>query len=195
MALCRQHHRPPRSREYARRPVAITALALLLPGVAEAGEEAGNLDACLGAVADAKGAEISCTYKTLLTPQERADMQRVTRGLLVDASCVVKVMVARALVEPALKEDDHVFEAPPQPVTCEITTKDGGFPISATFAPKVTFKGGAAADGTPGLGNVTGVNKYVAWPVVQYVNRSAGIRESMLEVVNRYRTVLRAARR
>jgi len=122
-------------------------------------------------------------------------MQRLTRGLLVDASCVIEVKVARALIEPALKEADHVFEAPPQPVTCEITTKDGGLPISATFAPKVTFKGGAAVDGTPGLGNVIGVNKYVAWPVVQYVNRSAGIRESMLEVVNRYRTVLRAARR
>lgn len=197
MALCRQP-RPPGVhliRLDVRRAVAWPSLTLmLLTAAALAAEEAGSLDACLKALAEPKGDEISCTYKTLLTTEERADMQRLTRGLLVDASCLVKVKIARALVEPALKEPDHVFEAPPQPVTCEITTKDGGFPISATFAPKVTFKGGSATDGTPGLGNVTGVNKYIAWPVVQYVNRAAGIRQSMLEIINRYRAVLAARR-
>ena len=122
-------------------------------------------------------------------------MQRLTRGLLMDASCLVNVKIARALVDPALTKDDHAFEATPQLVTCDITTSDGGFPITATFAPKVLFKGGVASEGTPGLGNVTGVNKYIAWPVVQYVNRAPGIRKAMLEIINRYRTVLRAARK
>ncbi len=121
-------------------------------------------------------------------------MQRLTRGLLQDASCLVKVKIARALVEPALTQADHVFEATPQPVDCEIKTKEGGFPITATFAPKVMFKGGTATEGTPGLANVTGVNKYLAWPVVQYVNSAPGIRKSMLEIINRYRAALAAER-
>jgi hypothetical protein len=123
----------------------------------------------------------------LLTETERADIRRLSRGLLQDARCSVKVRVARALVATALTQPDVTFEAPPQPVTCDITTKNGGFPIAATFAPRVVFKGGVAVEGTPGLANVTGVNRYFAWPVVQYVNRSAGIRTSMLEMINLYR--------
>lgn len=179
------------------RPVA-AALAgiglchLLLAAGAWAGD---SLEACLKSVADPSVAEITCNYRALLTEEERSDMQRLTRGLLMDASCHINVKIARALVEPALTNDDHAFEAPPQPVTCEIKTQDGGFPVTGTFAPKVLFKGGVASEGTPGLDNVTGVNKYVAWPVVQYVNRAPGIRKSMLEIINRYRDVLIAQRK
>ncbi len=190
-AVCRRALRP-----RARFALAgATAVLTVAPAAALGGDLAGSLDACLDAIAGRKGDEISCKYKTLLTEQERSDMQRLTRGLLKDASCVVNVKIARALVETALTKDDHVFEATPQPVSCEITTGDGGFPITATFAPKVLFKGGVASEGTPGLGNVTGVNKYVAWPVVQYVNRAPGIRKAMLEIINRYRAALRAAQR
>lgn len=198
MALClapkavRQRMPQPRARFAL---TAVTIALVAVPPAALAEEQAGSLEACLEAVSSRKGEEISCKYKTLLTAQERTDMQRLTRGLLKDASCLVNVKIARALVEPALTKDDHAFEATPQPVTCDITTSGGGFPISATFAPKVLFKGGVASEGTPGLGNVTGVNKYIAWPVVQYVNRAPGIRKSMLEIINRYRAALRAGRK
>lgn len=150
----------------------------------------GSLSSCLKALSQPAGEEISCDYRALLTDEERTDMQKISRGMLQDANCIVKVRIARKIVEPALNEPDHVFEAPPQPVKCDIKTKDSAFPIEGTFAPKVTFKGGTAIDGSPGLANVTGVNKYLAWPLVQYVNRSAGIRQSMLEMINAYRTRL-----
>lgn len=150
----------------------------------------GSLASCLKALSQPAGEEISCDYQALLTDEERADMQKISRGLLQDANCVVKVRIARKLVEPALKQPDHVFEAPPQPVKCDIKTKDSAFPIEGTFAPKVTFKDGTAIDGSPGLANVSGVNKYLAWPLVQYVNRSANIRQSMLEMINAYRARL-----
>jgi hypothetical protein len=174
--------------------LAASATLLLMPSASRADDQGGGLDACLKAISNPKGEEISCDYKTLLTDEERADMERLTRGLLKDASCLIKVKVSRALVEPALTRADHLFEATPQPVTCEIKTQDGGFPVTATFAPKVKFQGGTAVEGTPGLSDVTGVNKYVAWPVVQYVNRAPGIRKSMLEIINQYRAVLLAAR-
>lgn len=172
-----------------------SALALLaiVPATA-AGSPPGSLGSCLKAVAQRSGEEISCDYQALLTDEERADMQRISRGLLQDASCLVKVRVARTLVDPALTQDDMIFQAPPQAVTCQIKTKDGGFPINGTFAPKVTFKGGEAVDGSPGLANVTGVNSYLAWPVIAYINRAPRIRTSMLEMINFYRARLRAAR-
>ncbi len=155
----------------------------------------GSLSACLKAVSAPQGDEIACNYLALPTPDERADIQKLSRGLLQDARCTVKVRIARKLVEPALTKPDHVFTAPPQPVTCDIKTKEGGFPIEATFAPTVTFKGGTAVDGSPGLANVTGINKYLAWPIVQYVNRAPGIRKSMLEIINLYRAQLQPPQR
>lgn len=153
-----------------------------------AGPVAGNgtLGACIAAVANGKGkgTEIICDYRAFLTDAERADMRRLSRGLLQDAACRVTVRIARKPVEEALTRPDHVFEAPPQPVRCEITTKDGGFPINATFAPRVVFKGGLAVEATPGLANVAGINRYLAWPVVQYVNRSPGVRRDMMQIIN-----------
>lgn len=151
----------------------------------------GTLDSCLKAVSQTSDKEISCSYMALLTPKEREDMQHITRGLLQDASCLVKIRIARTLVEPALSQPDHVFQAPPQPVTCDIRTKDGGFPITATFAPQVTFKAGKAVAGSPGLANVEGINSYVAWPVVIYVNKSARIRNGMLDIINLYKPHLK----
>lgn len=153
----------------------------------------GTLEACLAAVTAAAGTEISCTYVALPTEGERADMRRISRGLLQDVRCSVKVKIARALVEPALIATDHVFESPPQPVHCDITTNDGGFPVEADFAPRVVFKGGKAIEATPGLANVTGINRYLAWPVVQYVNRAPGIRASMIAIINAVRPRLAPA--
>ncbi|MEQ1716922.1 MAG: hypothetical protein ABL907_13190 [Hyphomicrobium sp.] len=150
----------------------------------------GTLGACIAAVANGKDTEIICDYRAFLTDAERADMRRLSRGLLQDAACRVTVRIARKQVEEALSRPDHVFEAPPQPVRCDITTKDGSFPINATFAPRVVFKGGLAVEATPGLANVTGINRYLAWPIVQYVNRSPGVRRDMIQIINALRPAL-----
>jgi hypothetical protein len=100
----------------------------------------------------------------------------------------VEVKIDRALVAPALGTADYEFTAPPQPVTCEIKTNASVITISGTFAPTVTFKDGVAVEGSPGLANVTGVNAYLAWPVVQYVNRAPGIRRDMLAMINAYKS-------
>lgn len=174
----------------------VVALALgvsgawVVPSAAQQQPE-GSLDHCLEVVANGGGGEISCTYRALLTDQERADMQALSRGLLEDARCVVKVRIERKQVEEALAKADHTFQAPPQPVSCDIKTKNGEVPITGTFAPNVTFKGDTAIDGSPGLANIAGVNKYLAWPIVQYVNRAPSIRKSMLEMIDQYRARLR----
>ena len=116
-------------------------------------------------------------------------MARITRGLLVDASCLVAVSVARDALAPALAPaTGTTFQAPPQPVTCEIKTSRGELHLKGTFAPKVVFKNGTAVSATPGLANVEGVNSALAWPVVQYVNRSPGIGRQIIEIINAYRS-------
>ena len=47
-------------------------------------------------------------------------------------------------------------------------------------------KDGKAIEATPGLADVKGVNNYLAWPVVQYVNYAPGIRKEMLRMINAY---------
>lgn len=111
-------------------------------------------------------------------------MRRLSRGLLQDAACVVEIRVARELVDNALTGTDLVFDAPPQPVRCTVDTKSGSFPITSTFAPHVVFKAGVAIEATPGLGEVTGINRYLAWPIIQYVNHAPGIRNEMLTLIN-----------
>lgn len=150
----------------------------------------GSLGACLNAVAKGRTSEISCDYEALLTEDERSDLRRISRGLLQDASCLVSVRIARPLVAAALTLPDHVFEAPPQPVRCMIKTRDGDFPVTSTFAPRVVFKGGLAVEAAPGLGAVAGINRYLAWPIVQYVNRASGIQTNMLAMINDLRPKL-----
>ena len=168
---------------------ALAAALLGTPALAGQPATGGGLRAFLDSVRQTTP-EISCEYTVLLTDQERADMRRLTRERLKDASCRVTVRVSRDLVQPALTEPNHVFNAPPQPVVCTITTRDSTFDVTGTFAPHVTFKDGIAVTATPGLANVKGVNSYLAWPVVQYVNYSPGIRREMISIINVYRARL-----
>lgn len=178
---------------------ALGAAGLLVPAVAAfpvaAKPPAAGLapQNCLHELATGRGPEIVCQYPAWLADQERNDLRRITREMLQDARCMVSIRIDRRVVEEALRQPDHVFVAPAQPVTCEIVTKDSSFPITGTFAPKVVFKAGRAVEGSPNLANVQGVNRYLAWPVVQYVNSSSYIRGEMLRMINLYRDRLMAA--
>ena len=125
-----------------------------------------------------------------MTEQERADLNRLTRGYLVNARCTVAVDMDRRLIDEALAKSDHVFKAPPQPVTCQIETSSGPLQIAGTFAPNVVIKNGVATDATPGLANITGVNSYLAMPVVAYVNHAPGIKSEMAAMINEFRSTI-----
>lgn len=142
---------------------------------------------CFDELERGRGPTLTCAFPTRLTGQERQDLLRITRGTLKDADCIVTIRIERQIVDAALAAADHVFQAPPQPVQCNIVTANSAYPINATFAPRVVFKGDKAVEATPGLANVVGVSKFLAWPVVQYVNRSPGIRKSMMAIVDAYR--------
>lgn len=162
--------------------------APLTPASADATADAFAKQArCFTELAQGKARDIVCEYPAILTEQERTDLRKLTREYLQDAHCMVSIRIERARVAQALVAPDLVFDVPPQPVRCELKTKDSVIPITGTFAPKVTIKGGEAVHATPGLANVQGVSSYLAWPVVQYVNRAPSIRTEMVRMINQYR--------
>jgi hypothetical protein len=143
---------------------------------------------CLMEIQRGRSPDFTCTWPAGLRDKEREDLKRLTQNTLHDARCAVAVKIERRVVMEALDASDYVFQSPPQPVECEIEMKDGKVvPITATFSPRVVFKDGQAVDGTPGLGNIKGVNGYLAWPVEQYVNRAPGVKNEMLRMINLYR--------
>ena len=164
---------------------AVFALALAAGGVI-AQPKPDSTQTCFWQLAHGRGAEIACDYPAWLTDDERADLRRLTRDYLQDVRCTVSIRVKRLLVDDAMELTEHVFQAPAQPVTCELQLKDSVLPVTASFAPKVVIKDGKAVEATPGLADVKGVSSYLAWPVVQYVNRAPGIRSEMLRMINAY---------
>ncbi len=145
---------------------------------------------CFDALRQSGGTRLSCEHHAWMTDDERADVVKLTRGYLQDARCTVTVDIERRLVDEALAASDRVFEAPPQPVLCELQTSGGPMKIGGTFSPRVVFKDGFAIDATPGLANITGVNSYLAWPVVAYINGAKNIKSEMAAMINAIRTRL-----
>lgn len=184
---------PRSSRSIALMSLVVTGLAVAIcaphaPAAADATADAFAKQArCFSELAQGKARDIVCEYPAILTEQERTDLRKLTREYLQDAQCMVSIRVERARVAQALVAPDLVFDVPPQPVKCELKTKDSVIPITGTFAPRVTIKGGEAVNATPGLANVQGVSSYLAWPVVQYVNRAPSIRTEMVRMINQYR--------
>jgi hypothetical protein len=142
---------------------------------------------CFYQLLEDTGPKIDCEHPAWMTEEEKADLKKLTRGYLLDASCKIKIAIERAKVDAALVGSDLTFESPPQPMTCVLMTSSGEVTIAGTFAPKVVFKDGIAISATPGLANITGVNAYLAWPVVHYVNNAERIGNPMKLMINAYR--------
>lgn len=141
---------------------------------------------CFWQLAHGRGAELACEHPAWLTEEERADLRKLTRDVLQDVRCRISVRIQRKLVDDALELTDHVFQAPPQPVACDVEMSSGPLRITATFAPRVVIAAGRATEATPGLADVKGVNSYLVWPVVQYINHAPSIRGEMLRMINAY---------
>lgn len=175
-------------RSVARRSlhVGLVSLAFGVAALSAAPAQPARRDSeCFRQLVEGSGSDIVCELPTRLTQRERDDLRAVTRDQEFDVTCKVSVRIARKLVEDAARATGpHVFTAPPQPVTCEIVTKGSKIPIKAQFAPRVVFDNGKAIDGSPGLQQVGGASSAIAWPVIQYVNRSGVTRQTMLKVIN-----------
>lgn len=171
---------------------AIVAIVIALPANPGSARQPAKITDCFWQLEHGRDREIDCLFPTRLTEVEKGDLRRLTRERLQDATCVVSIRIDRALLTAAIVADDLEFVAPPQAVRCELVTPDSRIPINGTFAPRISIRGGQAVDATPGLDNVDGVPSYLSWPVVQYVNRSSGIRDNVLTFINAYRAHLAA---
>lgn len=166
--------------------VALTVPALVDVASADSGSGAPVSRDCFHELLHGKSAEITCEFPVRMTDEELAQVRKATRDILRDAHCAMTIRIERRLLDDAIRAVDHVFQAPAQPVACDVVTSRGGFPIAFTFAPRVEFKDGAAIKASPVMADVTGVSRILSWPVVTYVNHSREIRDGMLQVVNAY---------
>jgi len=129
---------------------------------------------------------IKCDFPVRMTPTELKKVTELTRGVLKDAECNMVVDIDRKLVHDAMYTPDHIFEPPPQPVTCNIVTTKKEFSLDFHFTPKVTFKDGTAITATPGMGASTRATRVISWPVRKWVNTSDEIEDAMVRIVNAY---------
>jgi hypothetical protein len=154
-----------------------------------------RVDDCFANLTSGRSQEIICNFPLKPSATERAELEKLTRGYLKDVSCKVAIRIERSQVTAAIHTPDTVFASPPQPVACDVTAafsdKPTVVPISATFAPKVTIKGGKAVDATPGLANVEGVPRALSWPVEKWLNSGIGIQTEMLIVINAWLDYMR----
>lgn len=172
--------------------VAVLAVAALI-GPAVAADRQAKPE-CFAALRQHGGVRLVCDHHAWMTDEERADLVKLTRGYLKDARCVVSVDIERRLVDEALAASDRVFDAPPQPVICHLETSGGPMQVGGTFAPHAVFKDGFAINASPGLANITGVNSWLAMPVVAYVNHAPSITAEMATMINQLRTQLTSRR-
>ena len=168
-------------------------------GIPAHAAKAANMMACFADLERGSAPEIVCEFPLQPSPAERAEIEKQTSGYLKTATCTVSIRIARALVAAAIETPDYEFQAPPQPVACQVTMPgkagDQVIPISGTFAPHVIIKDGVAIQATPGLGSVTGVSRIISIPVAAYINRAGFLRDGMLKVVNAWMVHLRAEKR
>lgn len=143
---------------------------------------------CFDELENGTADEIACLFPIRLSDDERAQLKAGSRGFIENVGCTLTVRIARREVEAAIWAAELVFQSPEQPVVCTVTTPRGNFDVTATFAPRVAFKGDKAIDATPGLGNVTGVSRVLSWPVVLFVNRWPSVRSGLMRIVDAYRT-------
>ncbi len=164
----------------------VLALLVLPAGLASAHAESPK--DCFDNLMRGRSAMIDCTMPLEPSASEQAELERQTYGYVKNAQCTVTIRIERALIMAAVYEPNHVLQVSPQPVQCLVTAqwdKDvKTVPISATFAPKIVIKAGTATDAVPGLGNVQGVPRALAWPVEAAVNSGIGFKSNMLVVIN-----------
>ena len=171
------------------------------PATARAAAPA-TMKACFAELERGTNQEIICQFPLQPSAAERDELEKQTSGYLKNVNCTVSIRIERALIAAAIAAPDYIFEAPPQPVACNVTMPgkkvadvigpDQMIPITGTFAPKVTIRDYVATQASPGLANVQGVSRIISLPVVAYINRAGFLRDGMLKTVNAWMVHMRA---
>ena len=167
--------------------LAIAALPVGVSALADGRSAAALSQDCFAELESGTGSEIACLFPLRLSPSEQVELEKGSRGYVKNVACTMTIRIARSEVEIAIAAADHVFQSPPQPVVCTLTTSRSSLDITGSFAPRVVFKDDLAVEATPGLADVKGVSRVISWPVVQFVNRWPSIRSGILQLVNAYR--------
>lgn len=101
---------------------------------------------CFDELENGSGPLLACRMALRLSPSEQAELEKGSRSYVKNVSCMLTIEIRRDTLRAPIETADYVFESPEQPVTCSVTTYKTTFDVTATFAPRIVFKGNAAVE-------------------------------------------------
>jgi hypothetical protein len=139
---------------------------------------------------DAKGPDITCDITKTWEKdeiQKGADAKKISWGLG-SAMCKAKVSVKRAAIVAAVGSPENTFKLDKQSVACEIGTEK--YPISATMAPELKLKNGAATAVALNISDIKGATliKGVVWTAATLESTFGILEKDMVREVNKFMT-------
>ncbi|MGB8738304.1 MAG: hypothetical protein WCD20_19660 [Rhodomicrobium sp.] len=173
---------------------AILALTQGHPARADTEQEKQKLAQCAKDICgilvskDAKGPGVTCDLTKTWDKdviQKGAESKSVGWGLG-SATCSAKVTIKRADIVAAMTASEMKFRFSKQPFSCEIGTDK--YPVSATLAPVLRFKGGTVVGASLRMDDIQGAAliKGVVWTASE-LERHLGIFEGdLVREINRF---------
>ena len=138
----------------------------------------------------ADGPDLACDLDQTWYKEEITEAVKKGRisWIFGDARCSMTLSVSRALLTPALTKDSYELKVPPQPVSCEIDTKDGRHEVKANMAPEIEFEHGKATEVSLGIQDITGtaVVRNVVWAAWKFENTFGFFQDDFIRGVNKY---------
>ena len=136
-----------------------------------------------------KGEDLTCALtKTWAKSKiKEAESSKLTWGYG-DARCTVEIELSRAAILEAMSADDKKFRAPPHTANCVVESDGKLEKVTATLAPRITFKDGKAEKVWINLKSVEGPTaiKATLFTAAELADRLGLFHKRMVRSVNRY---------
>jgi hypothetical protein len=130
--------------------LAFAVLLLSFTGMTSDARAADDPDACLARIRRAEADPITCEIVRRATDAERGTLKDSTRGVLLDADCDARIVIARSVVEQ-LRRATGPVDIPGQDVMCQIVTNGGPLQAVLQIGGHVTMANGRANDFVPSI--------------------------------------------
>jgi hypothetical protein len=136
-----------------------------------------------------KGEDLKCALtKTWAKSKiKEAESSKLTWGYG-DARCTVDIELSRAAILEAMAADDKKFRVPPHTAHCVVESDGKLEKVTATLAPRITFKDGKAEKVWINLKEVEGPTaiKATLYTAAELADRLGLFHKRMVRSVNRY---------
>jgi hypothetical protein len=167
--------------------VAIVAAAMVLGGLICETRAADDPDVCLARIRRADTDPVTCEIVRRATAAERNSLAGWTAGVLLDADCNTRIVIAYQVVE-LLRKAAGPVDIPGQYVSCRIVTSGG--PLMAVFevGGRVGMANGRATDFEPSIKIKQGVTPALGRLLLGFAANATDVRQGVVTTINDFIT-------